>query len=155
MALHGLYILEMKRGETTNKRFGTYDECLKMSALNEDRFACTVRPAHYDDVQDKIADLQEKLAALRFRYDNSPWGMGPQYRQQIGDVETSIRHLRSFLDDPMTLSKAEDAVMRPDTDDATLLAACKVIDRESLNPFYRDTAARIIAHFEERTLEVE
>ena len=155
MALHGLYILEMKRGDVLHTHFGTYDECLMVSKLNEDSFTCTVRPAHYDDVQVKIAELQEKRSALQFRHDNSPWGMGPQYRQQIEAVEDSIRHFRSFLDAGMTLSEAEDVAMRPDTDDATLLAACKVIDRESSDPFYREISTRIIAHFEERTLEVE
>jgi len=179
MALHGLYILEMKRGTVTLTSFGTYDECLYLSKMNEERFECTVRPAHYDDVELKIAALQDELAAVRFDYSNSPWGMGPQYRQQIETLEDRIRQFRKFLAVPslsprgdgqapadqnpltepagatMTLAQAEDAAMRPDTDDATLLAACKVIDRESRDQFLREISARIVRHFEERTLEVE
>jgi len=177
MALHGLYILEMKRGADTYTHFGSYDECLAVSKLNDANFDCTVRPAHHDDVVSMIAELQDDLAAARLRHDNAPWGMGPQYRMNIDAIEGRIRHFQSLLQDPptssggqapaeeapkpqsagaaMTLAQAKDAVMRPDTDDDTLLDACKVIDRESRDPFFREVAARIIRHFEPRHLEVE
>lgn len=180
-AISGLYLLEMSAQSSVFRFFGSWAECHDHMKLNEDRFDCVIRPAHHDDVEAQIARLTDSLERVRRDYENSPWGMGPSYRQQMDAIESRIRHFHKFLEpssslsgeaapagdnatthphdlagaDPMTLAEAREAVMRPESDDADLLRACKVIDRDEREPFYRAIAENMLEQFAAKIVEVE
>lgn len=181
-SISNLYVVEVSTDDQPIRwMFGALLECQgEMLDQQEKDPARTwsVREARRDDVEAQILALQEKRKAAQFAYDYSAWAMGPTYRRQIAEIEDRIRLFRSYIENPstplldgqapaelpspgatagaaMTLSEACDAVMRPETDDLTLLMACRVIDRESRDPFFREIADRMISHFESRMLEVE
>lgn len=179
-SISDLYLVEVSTDDQPIRWvFGSLLEC--QGEMDDQREkdptrSWTVRPARVADIEAQIRSLSERRAAVKAAYDYSPWNMGPTYRRQLSEIDERISLFRSYLpSDPlsdgtapadqqpplttagaiMTLSEACDTVMRPETDDETLLAACKVIDRDGDDPFFRDIADRMIRHFEEKMFEVQ
>lgn len=127
-------------------------------------------------IEARIKTLEERLREAKFYYENSSWESGPKHRREIEQIEGDIRNLKSILKSPsraadgeapaitgtppgvagatMTIEEAEQTLFRPDTDDETLLAACRIVDQHTKHATCRDIATRIIAQFEERIIEV-
>ena len=157
--------------------WGSYGEC--RTAMLRIADTTSMRSATQADVNAKIADLTEQYDALNFYYQNSAWESGPRYRAQLDQLQKRIAHFRSFLSAgpsqpveqtpaaelaspltdaagaPMTLAEAEAVIRRPETDDATLLSACAVIERHSTEASIRATAERIVQAISDKMLEVE
>lgn len=45
-----------------------------------------------------LADLKATREYVNIRYQNSPWAMGPQYRDRLARIDQQIRDIEDQLD---------------------------------------------------------
>lgn len=59
-----------------------------------DHLEAILEPSTLPALDALIAEQEATLAALRFDYENSSWGMGPSYRSRIAQEEARLRELK-------------------------------------------------------------
>jgi hypothetical protein len=87
-----LYITLLTNKEHGNvcTRFGSWDEMNAHAEHNKECFTAEVRPAHQDEIADRIEELKRQEVSANKNLDNSPWSSGPRYCAQLAEISNEL-----------------------------------------------------------------